>query len=376
MKKHIRDYKKLKRAISLLTATAMIWGELPLSCVSNELSRFFPLVSQLFTVSADDEAPTVEYYDRVEYDKQYGETGYILIESWSDFIWYSQSYFNYSYGKYTTSIQHEKDVLFINIKDSAGNTRDLNANGVRENYYVPIGNDTKPFEGKLIFSNTSPDTFNIPESLFGTISETVKILGQDETTVKSINITRTGTGSGDCLFAQKVKSDNDSLTKSDWQLVFDEFDNSSVVYYAGAIGEIEEGANVKLTMTNNALLGITNLAATASSADKSGKPVNSGVLCGTLNKDATLEATYSTTDPNYSSTNTNYSITSDNGHAGGLVGEMGYNSTLTVTATNLQGTASVYASNGYAGGVVGLNDGGTVTITRVKCGERSVSMCW
>ena len=351
MKKRLRKYKVniiKKRVISFTTAAVMLMGDIPIPAISSLVGK----VSSLFatTASADD---TVTFYDKTEYTKTYLDTGYIHIESWDDLIWYSQSYFNYSHGKYTTTIEHEKDVLFINFGSNQGNNYNLNGKN-----YVPIGNDSKPFEGRVVFSNSSAaDTFNVPEALFGTISEKVSIKNQAENAVKQIKLTRTGTGSGDVLFARKVKSDNDSDTYADWDIIFDKFDNSSAISYAGLIGEIEAGANVQITYENNSILTKSNLEANATSSDPDGKPVDAGVLCGKMGAGATLTATYS-------GTNTDYNITSANGNAGGLVGSMAVGSSLTVTTSNLQGASAwVSASNGYAGGIVGKNDGGTVTIT-------------
>ena len=348
MKKRLREYKVntiKKKFISLSTAAVLLMGDIPASGISSLIGK----VTSLFSTSAS--ADGVTYYNKTEYTKTYADTGYIHIESWADFVWYSQSYFNYTYGKYTTTIEHEKDVLYINIKDSIANNYDLSGKD-----YVPIGNDLKPFEGRLIFTSTSADTFNVPQTLFGTVSEKVTIKNQDESAVKQINLTRTGAGNGDALFAQKVVTDDNSSTHSDWNIVLDKFDNSSAVSYAGLIGEIDATANVELTYANNALSGKSDILATASNYS-GGKPADAGALCGKMGAGATLTATYS-------GANTNYNITSDNGNAGGLVGSMGLGSVLTVTASNLQGNSAwVSASNGYAGGIVGKNDGGTVSIT-------------
>lgn len=356
MKKRLRKHKVNrvgKKLISLVIVFALLIGDIPVSeIVQMIVENLSSLLSfEVFAAAGDP-------YDRIEYTKHYisggADTGYILIESWDDLIWYSQSYYNYSLGTvYTTTVEHEKDVLFINFGSNQGNNYNLNGKS-----YEPIGNDSKPFEGRVIFSNSSAaDTFNVPESLFGTISEKVTIKNQTESAVKQIKLTRTGTGNGDVLFAKKVKSDGNSATYAEWNIVFDKFDDSSAVSYAGLIGEIEAGANVRVTFANNSILTKSNLLANATSSDTNGKPVDAGVLCGKMGAGATLTATYS-------GTNTDYNITSENGNAGGLVGSMGVDSVLTVTASNLQGTSAwVSASNGYAGGIVGKNDGGTVTIT-------------
>ncbi|SDA29496.1 hypothetical protein SAMN02910447_03060 [Ruminococcus sp. YE71] len=354
MKKRLRKYKvnnAKKRVISSAIVFALLMSDFP-------MPEFSELIEKKTSSAFSLEASAEIVYDRSEYTKHYinegVDTGYILIESWDDLVWYSQSYHNYSLGTvYSTDIEHEKDILFLNFGESQGNNYNLNGKN-----YVPIGNDNKPFEGRIIFSNSSAtETFNVPESLFGTISEKVSIKNQTETAVKQIKLTRTGTGSGDVLFARKVKSDDDSTTCAEWNIIFDKFDNSSAISYAGLIGEIEAGANVQITYENNSILTKSNLEANATSSDTDGKPVDAGALCGKMGAGASLTATYS-------GTNTDYNITSANGNAGGLVGSMEVGSSLTVTTSNLQGASAwVSASNGYAGGIVGKNDGGTVTIT-------------
>lgn len=353
MKKRLRKYKvnnAKKRVISSAIVFALLMSDFP-------MPEFSELIEKKTSSAFSLEASAEIVYDRSEYTKHYinegVDTGYILIESWDDLVWYSQSYHNYSLGTvYSTDIEHEKDILFLNFGESQGNNYNLNGKN-----YVPIGNDNKPFEGRIIFSNSSAtNTFNVPESLFGTISEKVSIKNQTETAVKQIKLTRTGTGSGDVLFARKVISDDNSETCADWDIIFDKFDNSSAISYAGLIGEIEAGANVQITYENNSILTKSNLEAKATSSDTEGKPVDAGALCGKMGARATLTATYS-------GSNTDYNITSANGNAGGLVGSMEVGSALTVTTSNLQGASAwVSASNGYAGGIVGKNDGGTVTI--------------
>lgn len=360
MKKRLRKYKVniiVKRLLSVALVGTILLSEIP---VSELFSMVFKNLSSVLSMDAfaEENVP----FGRPEYRKKYNNTDYIHIESWSDLVWYSQSYYDYSLGVYTNPIAHENDVLFINFGQSQGNNYNLNGQN-----YVPIGNAAKPFQGRIVFSNASAaDTFNVPESLFGVISEKVTIKNQEENAVKQIKLTRVGAGNGDPLFAKKVLSDNDNTTHAEWDIVYGKFDDNSTVSCSGVIGEIANGANVELTIENNALQGKSDILSNSSSYD-TGKPVDAGFLCGKLGEGATLTA-------NYSGTNSNYNVTSDNGHAGGLVGAMEAGSSLTVTASNPQGSnAWVSASNGYAGGIVGKNDGGTVTITPSSGTTYSVS---
>ena len=267
MKKRLKKYNTIKkRSAAMVTAIIMTIGCVPMNELPPIISRIRTLLPSVKTAHAEDE---VVFYDKADFTNTYVkdgvDTGYIYIQSWSDWIWYSQAYYNYSHGKYNT-IQHEKDTIYCAISDQAANTYDL-----KNKNYVPIGNDTKPFEGKIIFHSGSPDTFNVPDSLFGTVSEKMKILSMDGITSKTINISKTVIGNHDALFANKVVSDNNPQTSSDWNILFQNYGSSTAaITYGGIIGEIEDGANVGLTVTNNASPGLSNIEASASSED-SGK---------------------------------------------------------------------------------------------------------
>ncbi len=343
-----------KRAISMITATALLMASIPMSEISDGIRKLSDTIFSPITASA------YQKYNCYDYTTIDDATGYIKIGSWQNLADYSKAYYEASYGTFGEGVSHQNDTILIAIGSDAGNDVDL------AGLYEPIGNSLEPFCGKIVFEAGSPNTFNLDCPIFGEVYDSVKIVQSDETTPKQINITRTLDKPGVPLIANKVKSNGGG---AEWNVQFTMLSTYStrVVQYGGAIGEIESGASLNLTFANNAVIGDNkvNLKTNASTDDESGYPVDAGVLCGHLN--GSLVATYS-------GTNYDYSVTSENGNAGGLVGSMGSGGSLTINATaytdsdysgvNLQReNALVEAQNGYAGGIVGSNSGGTVTIS-------------
>lgn len=342
-----------KRAISMITATAILMASIPMSEISDEIRTLSDTLFSPITASA------YQKYNCYDYTTIDDATGYIKIGSWQNLADYSKAYYEASYGTFGEGVSHQNDTILIAIGSDAGNDVDL------AGLYEPIGNSREPFRGKIVFAAGSPNTFNLDCPIFGEVYDSVKIVQSDETTPKQINVTRTLDKPGVPLIANKVKSNSGG---ANWNVQFTMLSTYStrVVQYGGAIGEIESGASLNLTFANNAVIGNNkvDLKTNATTNDGSGYPVDAGVLCGHLK--GTLVATYS-------GTNYDYSVTSEHGNAGGLVGSMGSGASLTVNSSaytdseysgvNLQREdALVEAQNGYAGGIVGRNSGGTVTI--------------
>ena len=334
--------KFIKQALCVVLAVALIEGDIPL--FNNLTAR------QLIHAPKKVKAESYVKYNVGNYTKMTAGTTHYRIDSWDDFVWYSQAYYEASQGSYGAGVTHANDTVELVIQSN-----EQNSSIELTNRFEPIGNDDSVFAGKLLFDVNSQDMFNIDAPFFGTVSETAKIAFiSDENSPKTITITRTANKPGDPLLAYKVVSDGDPNTHADWRFLFEAFANDRDVTYGGVIGLIDDGANVELTVANNALAG-TEVISDADGTDARQKDV--GALCGVMGAGATLEAYYS-------GTNTDYSVTSVNGNAGGLIGKMDTGSSFTLHAeANLQGEgALVYAQNGYAGGIVGENLGGTVTV--------------
>ena len=340
MKKNLRNSKVnriKKRAVSVATAFTVLVGSIPISEISDTVRKFTDKLFVPIVASAYDK------YDVADYTTKDNE-GRIRINDWGALQRYSKAYYEASQGTYGEGITHKNDTILIAISEQAGSTFDLSGG------FEPIGNDDEPFEGKLLFETGSPDTFNVDVPIFGTVSEKVIIAEKsNEAVPRVITVKRTDDTPGVPLLANKVISDDDASTHSNWNLVFESYDLTTEITYAGVINEIGNGANVELTVANNATQGLADI---KSDADV-------GAVCGNLGDNATLSV-------NYSGTNRDYSIISTGGHAGGFVGYIGSGSVLSITTgANLQSTADtlIKSENGYAGGIVGFNNAGTLNLT-------------
>ena len=138
--------------------------------------------------------------------------------------------------------------------------------------------------------------------------------------------------------ADHVRHDTrEGKTVAEWHI---ELSSSNTNTYSGVIGELESGASVKLTYTNNS-------AADAASASDVGE------ICGIMQGGSFMELTYSATD--------SHNIKSTGGNAGGLVGTMNGNASLTVK-TMPSVSLSAESTSAYAGGLVGeLTSQATIT---------------
>ena len=359
-------HRKIRnRTISLTTSLSLLIGCLPVSELPACLNKINELLSKPITAAAEVK-PRYNIADFTTPGETVNGEDCIKISSFDDLAKYSEAYYNWSIGEsgYTN---HQNDIIFIAIASSTGNNVDME----QEHTFEPIGTSDYPFKGKIIFENGSPTTFNMRYPLFGEVYDCVQIEGTDGE-IKPITINRTLTTEGAPLIANKIRSDGKSDTTASWNVTFGVYDDDAVIRYGGAIGEIEDGAAVNLTFTNNATSTVSStdevtgetvqttyiasVEAKAAANNDDGYPVDAGALCGTLKGSLTAK---------YTGTNSGYYVTSDNGNAGGLVGSMSNGASLTIDASssNLQvADGKIQAGNGYAGGIVGSNNGGTVTM--------------
>lgn len=353
------------KAISLTTSLSLLIGCLPVSELPACLNKINDLLSKPITAAAEAK-PAYHIGDFTTPGETVNGEDCIKISSFDDLAKYSEAYYNWSIGE-SGYANHQNDIIFIAIGGSTGNNVDME----QDHTFEPIGTPEYPFKGKVIFESGSPTTFNMRYPLFGEVYDCVQIIGTDGE-IEPITINRTLTTEGAPLIANKVRSDGKSDTTASWNVTFGVYDDDAVIRYGGAIGEIEDGAAVNLTFTNNATSTVSStdevtgetvlttyiasVEAKAAANNDDDYPVNAGALCGTLNGSLTAK---------YTGTNSGYYVTSDNGNAGGLVGSMGNGASLTIDASssNLQvADGKIQAGNGYAGGIVGSNNGGTVTM--------------
>lgn len=349
MKKQFKYHKismKKKRIISAITASVMFMASLPMSDISDGYRKLHSWLNSSISAFAEDYSPK---YNIAEI---YNASGEYSISTWQQLIDYSQSYYEWSNGNpnYTSSHKHDEDTIIISISGTGDTAPHLQN-------FESLGSNGKPFKGKLLFNSNSFKILNLDVPLFDELYDSTPIaLSNDQNTAVDIVINRADEDAvNEPLLARKVlKSDDDPATKSDWKITSNYFDDELLVSYSGVIGEIAAKANVKLSFTNNAKAdGGTRQASVISSVASQ----DVGVLCGKMNANATLEATYS-------GSNTNFYVESGSGNAGLFVGSMATDSNLTVSTSGrvMANTSRISALDGYAGGLVGKNEGGTVDV--------------
>ena len=335
MKKKFRKKSNINRVISIVLAMAMIMSGFPTDFFAN----FAGVNTKVMAANADNGGSfsdlTENWY--VATDKTAN------IQTMADLVRYSQAY-------YSHADKHYQDTITLAI---TGSNEELT------NFYG-LGTDSYPFEGTIIIYSGSNFDYRLPEAFFDHVSDKATIIDENSNTA-TLKISRIGgDNSGEPIFAKHVHSSNNTEgTPVNWKVQIEPYGEdvegeiiNRNYNYAGIIGELQAGANVKLDVTDNSS---ANIYANGVTGDV-------GYICGSIKSNAKL------TVNSVTGSNTSYSITTSNGNAGGIVGSMENGSTLTLgyQMLNTAPAVSTSATSKYAGGLVGSNDGGTVTYTTTK----------
>ena len=320
-KKENRNNTLKKRVISMITAFTLVVASLPMS----EISTKFRAINNYFNNSI-----VAHAYSDVNYDTMYSP---------EDFIIYSQAYRDHAEN-------HFKDD--ITIAYNSGNPDEAFEG------FLSLGTEDYPFAGSITIEGTVSHELNIDQPLFDYVYDYVEVKSTDEDRNVVIQPTAGGT---DAVFANHVLHDDGSKTEAvygtgtgqkspaNWVIEIDKF-KSNEYKHGSIIGTMESGSEATVELKNNYKADVESA-------------TNAGVICGTVDTGAKLTvASITGSDMK--------SVTGNNGHAGGLVGEMKSGSTLTVSGTSfVSPTATIEAKgeNHYAGGLVGYNDQATVTLT-------------
>lgn len=335
MKKKFRKKFNINRVISIVLAMAMIMSGFPTDFFAN----FAGVNTKVMAANADNGGSfsdlTENWY--VATDKTAN------IQTMADLVRYSQAY-------YSHADKHYQDTITLAI---TGSNEELT------NFYG-LGTDSYPFEGTIIIYSGSNFDYRLPEAFFDHVSDKATIIDENSNTA-TLKISRIGgDNSGEPIFAKHVHSSNNTEgTPVNWKVQIEPYGEdvegeiiNRNYNYAGIIGEMQAGANVKLDVTDNSA---ANIYANGVTGDV-------GYICGSIKSNAKL------TVNSVTGSNTSYSITTSNGNAGGIVGSMENGSMLTLGCQMLNTTPAVSTTTEgkYAGGLVGNNDGGVVTYTTTK----------
>ena len=251
----------------------------------------------------------------------------IPIASSDDLITYSD--------EYSRGGHNPNDTLQLALSSGSGFVLPAGEDG-----YIPIGNNTRPFNGKIEIADNAISNFILGTPLFGTVTTDMRIVNASDAP-REIQLARIDEADSALFATSVVKGAINNIT--DWRvrLKADERDalNKTAYSFAGAIGSIAAECKVGFEFVHDSVSSSSVAANAASASDV-------GVICGTLGADA--ELTFKITSAN------SFGVISSGGHAGGVVGVAEAGSKI-ILGANFVSSADVTTSGSgkYAGGIVG-----------------------
>lgn len=335
-----------KRTAAVVTAAVMLFTNTPINPLYEKMSDWFSSIS--ITAKAAEE----------DWVLGEGETYYSITSA--DLL------SKYSIAYHVNPTGHQNDIVEINMSQSNPSDKVFPFYSLGEG----LVNDTVtevPFRGTITINANTDSYINIDKALFAAIGEDAIIRNESVTTAddgaggtttvyssRPLWISRTA-ASDDPIFAKKVCAKANGATTSGadigWEIVAKTFlinGNPIQSTVSGLIGEIEDGATVKVSFADERCMEVVS-----SSSDV-------GYICGKLGDSASLEIS------TISSNGVTVTASGTENHAGAIVGEMGEGSALKLPydMASFPVTSVTASGNGsYAGGIAGYNEGGTITYT-------------
>lgn len=227
-------------------------------------------------------------------------------------------------------------------------------------HFLGLGDTANPYEGKFMFDkDTSANNYSISttRSLFNALSTTATLENMIPFSIDKENYTSTEPLLAAALKAGISDSAGDQSTKTTLKCNIalrniDAEDISSETTIGGLIGTMEANTSADITFTNQFSKEL-NVSGTG----------HVGLFCNTMKSGASLTATYT---KDSGAGNISVKTTSSNNDAGGFVGHMGTNTSLTIAGTSVD---QVSAASGNAGGIVGSATDGTISLKTETAAE-------
>ena len=332
MKRKAKLNKGIKRAVSILAATAIFLGSLPLLGITEKINGSDSVLA----------APAADDYSKNP-----------ILYSAQNIIDYSKAYQKYPEN-------HYDDVITINrSNDLASTTFDG---------FVGLGTEEYPFAGSISFNNSSSHDINIDKAFFDYVYDYVTVDGGvDPETNEPLHIViKPVSDNSDAVFANHVLhdasadygSEEGQKSPADWTIELSGYEGTTHSH-GSVIGEMGENAECTVNLINNYSAAVENN--TTSGTDVI---TDTGAVCGIMQSGSDLTIAKMTGSAMTS-------VTASSGNAGGLVGTMNPDSVLTISGSGndyVSPTSDINAVTGYAGGLVGYNNQATVTgdYTKVK----------
>lgn len=220
-------------------------------------------------------------------------------------------------------------------------------------HFLGLGDTANPYEGKFMFDkDTSANNYSISttRSLFNALSTTATLENMIPFSIDKENYTSTEPLLAAALKAGISDSAGDQSTKTTLKCNIalrniDAEDISSETTIGGLIGTMEANTSADITFTNQFSKEL-NVSGTS----------HVGLFCNTMESGASLTATYT---KDSGAGKISVKTTSSNNDAGGFVGHMEKNTSLTIAGTSVD---KVSAASGNAGGIVGSATDGTISL--------------
>lgn len=220
-------------------------------------------------------------------------------------------------------------------------------------HFLGLGDTANPYEGKFMFDkNTSANNYSISttRSLFNALSTKATLENMIPFSIDKENYTSTEPLLAAALKAGISDSAGDQSTKTTLKCNIalrniNAEGISSEPTIGGLIGTMEANTSADITFTNQFSKKL-NVSGTS----------HVGLFCNTMESGASLTATYT---KDSGAENISVKTTLSDNDAGGFVGHMETNTSLTIAGTSVD---QVSAASGNAGGIVGSATDGTISL--------------
>lgn len=220
-------------------------------------------------------------------------------------------------------------------------------------HFLGLGDADNPYEGKFMLDqDTSAKQYSISttKSLFNALSTKATLENIIPFIIDKDNSTSTEPLLAATLKAEISDSAGDQSAKTTLKCDIalrniNAVDISSEPTIGGLIGTMEANTSADITFTNQFSKEL-NVSGTS----------HVGLFCNTMESGASLTATYT---KDSGAGNISVKTTSSNNDAGGFVGHMKTNTSLTIAGTSVD---KVSAASGNAGGIVGSATDGTISL--------------
>lgn len=227
-------------------------------------------------------------------------------------------------------------------------------------HFLGLGDAANPYEGKfMIDQKTAANQYSISttKSLFNALSTKATLEDMIPFSIDKENSTSTEPLLAAALKAGISDSAGDQSTKTTLKCDIalrniNAGDISSEPTIGGLIGTMEANTSADITFTNQFSKKL-NVSGTS----------HVGLFCNTMESGASLTATYT---KDSGAGNISVKTTSSDNDAGGFVGHMKTNTSLTIAGTSID---QVSAASGNAGGIVGSATDGTISLKTETAAE-------